>query len=54
MIDGETAAQNRQNVLSDVRRGSKSHGQTVGASVVRRLRLNQIKFGYKNNPVKCG
>ena len=41
-------------VLSDVRRGSKSHGQTVGVSVVRRLRLDQIKFGYKNNPVKCG
>lgn len=54
MIDAETAAENRKNALSDVRRGSKSHGQTVGVSVVRRLRLNQIKFGYKNNPVKCG
>ena len=31
----ETAAENRQNALSDVRRGSKSHGQTVGVSVVR-------------------
>ena len=31
----ETAAENRQNVLSDVRRGSKSHGQTVGVAVVR-------------------
>ena len=31
----ETAAENRQNVLSDVRRGSKGHGQTVGVSVVR-------------------
>lgn len=50
----EIAAENRQNALSDVRRGSKSHGQTVGVSVVRRLRLDQIKFGYKNNPVKCG
>lgn len=50
----ETAAENRQNALSDVRCGSKSHGQTVGVSVVRRLRLDQIKFGYKNNPVKCG
>ena len=49
----ETAAENRQNVLSDVRRGSKSHGQTVRVSVVRRLRLDQIKFGYKNNSVKC-
>lgn len=27
-------AENRQNALSDVRRGSKSHGQTVGVSVV--------------------
>ena len=27
--------ENRQNALSDVRRGSKSHGQTVGVSVVR-------------------
>ena len=26
----------------------------VFLSVVRRLWLNQIKFGYKNNPVKCG
>ena len=50
----EAAAENWQNALSDVRRGSKSHGQTVGVSVVRRLRLAQIKFGYKNNPVKCG
>ena len=31
----KTAAENRQNALSDVRRGSKSHGQTVGVSVVR-------------------
>lgn len=31
----ETAAENRQNVLSDVRRGSKSYGQTVRVSVVR-------------------
>ena len=29
------SAENRQNALSDVRRGSKSHGQTVGVSVVR-------------------
>ena len=50
----KTAAENRQNALSDVRRGSKSHGQTVRVSVVRRLRLDQIKFGYKNNSVKCG
>ena len=50
----ETAAENRQNALSDVRRGSKSHGQTVRVSVVRRLRLDQIKFGYKNDLVKCG
>ena len=28
--------------------------KTVGVSVVWRLRLDQIKFGYKNNPVKCG
>ena len=26
----------------------------VTGKQVRRLRLNQIKFGYKNNPVKCG
>ena len=50
----KTAAENRQNALSDVRRGSKSHGQTVRVSVVPRLRLGQIKFGYKNDLVKCG
>ena len=31
----EAAAKDRQNALPDVRRGSKSHGQTVGVSVVR-------------------